>query len=162
MKNFDLKSYLGSFKVLKLKFCPYSEDSYQANLAVKLILNYFKRSTKWRLRQLSRSRHFRGLDFPWQASICPQGVVFGNYPYRHMWHRLRQIKSPNCKIWWVSAMFQLLVFLQFVNTGPLINLWMMFNSDSSNAKAQNCRFVRFPTERDALDVKIKFYNENDY
>lgn len=27
---------------------------------------------------------------------------------------------------------------------------------------QNCRFVRFPTERDALDVKIKFYNENDY
>lgn len=98
---------------------------YQANLAVKLILNYFKRSTKWRLRQLSRSRHFRGLDFPWQANICPQGVVFGNYPYRHMWHRLRQIKSPNCKIWWVSAMFQLLVFLQIVNTGPLINLWMM-------------------------------------
>lgn len=27
---------------------------------------------------------------------------------------------------------------------------------------QNCRFVRFPTKRDALDVKIKFYNENDY
>lgn len=23
-----------------------------------------------------------------------------------MWHRLRQIKSPNYKIWWVSAMFQ--------------------------------------------------------
>lgn len=29
-------------------------------------------------------------------------------------------------------------------------------------RLQNCRFVRFPTERDALDVKIKFYNENDY